>query len=340
MKNKYRFLDVPSIKAMGLEADIPKIVGFLVKNPNIKMMGDTLDILKNIDSHITTPMYDVYTSIFSDVSQWDKLSILSLLDTDIDIPTPLLSTDIIINPKESLRDDFASGMVSPMLNVSPYITKTRTAGIGISSVPELQSALVRLVLCATFYQDDNWLPMNALEFIVESYTIAMSLNLSQAYNLTAEEVVELQTYIAHVFSLKCTTSVIELEDLVYSPILNRCGFLGSINDITGRLSKITTHVSDNKSPMENLFAILASGVIPKLNSVSLNVLYVVCPSGLSNDMSKVIAVDYPPYWAHMLLKSASSKSILISKIMKSPTIKKKFSQFVEIMARTEFKLED
>lgn len=331
MKNEnHRFLDVPAIEVRNLEQSYSRILSFLVKNKNIQLTENQLQSIRELKSHTGTVIYDLYTRIMSDPKNWNEIMLLNCREAGEDIPVQLLAPELNLNPRE-LSMNVPEDYNKTWINITHLLGRRTTRDrLEISNIPGLHELIVRAFLCQSFYSNETWLNPNLLTFIVESYTMAISTNISQAYNLDLNDIKLLQTYIAHIFSKLCSTDLIELEDFSYSPILNRCSFLGTIQDITGRIEDVSKNLSDKLSPYDNLLEMIKESPIVKLHRLDSITLYSLASRGLSIDNDRLIMLEYPPYWVYTLLTSVSGhKSVTISKMMKMTAMKREFENFMK-----------
>ena len=336
----HRLLDVPAIKAHDVEGQIPEIVRFLVKNQNISQLKqEQLAYLRAIKSHTGTPIYDIYTRILSDPIQWAQFLFLNLKDIGDNMPTALLSPDLSINAFES-DIDMPEDYRKCWINITPTLGRSKTPGeIVVSNIPELQSIVVRAFLCMTYFENENWLNQNLLSFIVESYTIATSAALSQAYNLDIAELVTVRTYIAYAYSLLCSPAKIQYDGgFEYSPILHRCTFLGSLPDILGRISEVSSAI-EGQTTIKLITAMLKASNMDKFKNIDTRTLYVLFTRGNSETGVAEIAVEYPPYWVYLLLRLESGyKNFAMKNAFKSTNLKRRLEEFVDGLVTSQLKL--
>ena len=335
----HRLLDVPAIKAHDVEGQIPGILRFLVENRTTQLKPEQLSYLRSIQSHTGTPIYDLYTRILSDPVQWAQFLFLNLKDISDNMPTALLSPNMSINTFES-DIDMPEDYRKCWINITQTLGRSSIPGdIVVSNIPELQSIVVRAFLCMTFFENENWLNQNLLSFIVESYTIATSAALSQAYNLDIGELLTVRTYIAHAYSLLCTPTVIKYDDqLEYSPLLHRCTFLGSLPDILGRLSEVSGAIT-GQTTIKMIATMLRESNMEKFKNIDTKTLYVLFTRGNSEIGVAEIAVEYPPYWVYLLLRLESGyKNFAMRNAFKSTNIKRRLEGFVDGLVTSPLKL--
>jgi len=186
------------------------------------------------------------------------------------------------------------------------------------------------MFCAAYADKPMWLSPSVAPFMIESYSMAMRIRIVTAYNLTPDEGTVVQTAFAYHYAkllgIPDDTNVVPM-------LLNRCGFLGSITEITTRLA-VLNDASPNGDCYENglstLCLALATAGPSRMEKFTLSTVFQSFSMGNLDTMSLALAIDYPPYWAYLLCKQiAGSKNTLLSMLFRLAYMKRALPTFVK-----------
>ncbi len=336
-----RMLDVPTVKAHDTEDRAKGALKFLARHKSsVTMTEAQIRQIRTTNSHSSSPIYEMYTRIANDEYTFNQNLFLNFKDVSESIPEILIFPHSSINAKElgmAVPDELNKAWV----NITPVLGKTIDRdSIVITDIPELHSMVVRTFLSMTYYQNKVWLNPNLIAFIIESYSMAITKLLQQLYNLNPQEVVKVQIHVAYYYACLVSTDRVEQHNLQYPPILNRCGFLGSIPDILSTL-EVTSKVLDGEpQSTKDLAKLIAACGIDRLKNLTGQQIYTTFARNGADSYVMLVATDYPPYWVYQLMRMASGyKNFLISNIFRMSSLKKGLDKFIDTLRTTNLTLE-
>lgn len=216
------------------------------------------------------------------------------------------------------------------VNISPIVGKKKVVSdpIYITDIPRLQQLVVRALLSMSYNDSDRWLEPRLSVFIIESYSMTIAGQLQIAFNLNFDEVRLVQTIFALFYAQRLSGKD---EDLIRDwPILiNRCGFLGSQMELTDKLNMIADFCGDDKTlTLDRCIDILVKHGPSRMARFNSRGLYQMFSRSNAEAQSMIYALDYPPYWVYLVLKTLSNdKNPILANTFKVTDLKKKAMLF-------------
>lgn len=244
------------------------------------------------------------------------------------IPEILTINDVTIDGKSI--EGAPVELQKPWINLSPILGKRRSPSdpIHVNDIPRLQQLVVRALLSMSYNDSDRWLDPKLSSFIIESYSMTIASQLQLAFNLNFDEVRFIQTIFAIYYAQRLSSTE---EDLIHDwpSILNRCAFLGSQSEITERLGMIEEDVGDDKTlSISKCCALLRKKGPPRMSTFEDRILYQMFSRGNVETSAMLYALDYPPYWVYLILKTMSNdKNPILATVFRITDLKKKAMLF-------------
>ena len=216
------------------------------------------------------------------------------------------------------------------VNLTPILGKKKTMSdpIYVTDIPRLQQLVIRALLSMSYNDSDRWLDPRLSTFIIESYSMTIAGQLQIAFNLNFDEVKMVQTIFALFYAQRLSGKE---EDLTRDwPILiNRCGFLGSQLELVEKLNMISDFCGDDKLlSIDRCISILSQNGPSRMARFDSRGLYQMFSRSNAEAQSMVYALDYPPYWVYLVLKTLSNdKNPILANTFKVTDLKKKAMLF-------------
>ena len=317
-------------QATGLEEQAKHALTFLIKNNTLINVSDAdLKALAAVRSYSQTIMTELYNHLVDD----NKLGTCYVMDLSKfakDIPEILANDDICIDGKA--LPDTPAPFCKAWINITSVMGKrsiTHNQPV-ITDTAKFNRLFVRGVLCMSYNDSDMWLDPKLAAFIIESYSMTAAMLLQRSYNLNPEEFKFVQTLFATYYAQLCGGSAVSLK---VPPLLNRCGFLGSMADIGNRLEMIEPYRENEGESMlsiQKIISLLTKVGPPRMHEMRANMFFQLFAASTSDSQAMSIALDYPPYWVYQMLKTLSGeKNPMLSTIFKMSGITQRATQFAK-----------
>ena len=295
-------------KVTQLENQAKHALPFLIKyNDMVSLSDGDIDIIKNTRSMARSPISELFQKLVLD-NKLDLFYFMNLSNVQgISIPELLLMDQIIIDGANI--PSCPEHLKKIWINVTPYLFKKRNLNepMRISDNLRLFNAMVCGALCRSYDRSDAWLNPSLSALIIKMYSNVIGVKLMIGYNLMPDELLFVQTFFAAYYA-KLMGSKNDNNKLPY--LLNRCGFLGSLNEIQERLNLLFDKGMDIS--LENICKILSTDGPAKMKQFDMTKLLRMFAMSASDNQTMLLALTYPPYFLYVLLKNLSG--------FKNPTI--------------------
>jgi hypothetical protein len=184
--------------------------------------------------------------------------------------------------------------------------------------------VVRAFLCISYNDSKEWLNPRAASFVVEFYTMAMELVMDRLFNLNYEESVVPKLMFAWHYA-ELMSSPEEKSDI--PALMSKASAVFKGNLAAARLQELLTEVSafkgGNPMSMDMVVECIKKFGTSRLSNIRKTDLYRYFAISSTDNTSMMIAMDYPPYLLHQILKIVGgSKHAILSTVYKSRFDKK------------------
>jgi hypothetical protein len=226
---------------------------------------------------------------------WLDIDTLALRETDKQ------SADIINSIskfKEKILVD-----ITPFYNENSRIIKD-TGGF--------YNRIVRNLLCRSYYLDkQGWLTPNIIYSLTKMYATIISTKIGRVYNLSYQEQLVIMTILSAFFTSKCYNT-----NEVIQPVMSKMDFIRavdvhSIYDFIKE--KYTTNTFDLKAVIDCIVELGPS----RLNNFNLSTFFNMNLNITNNQSISLLALEYPPYWAYIILSALSGDKTSLYHSIKS-----------------------
>lgn len=279
---------------------------FLVNNVKQITLNhdDEIKLLHISDSLTHTLMSDLYRQAVDDkvidnirlmildkadnFPSWFLISWLDL-DTLILRNTDKKSADVL-NSLSEYRDKI-------LLDVTPYYSVKRKT---ITDTTGFFSQVIRALLVRSYETSDRmWLSPNLIQFLTKFYVMIISSKIARTYNLTIAEQYAVATAFAVFFVNRCVNN-----DNVVNAMMGRMDFLRMVDT-----KPIYDHIESNYNAHNyNLDAVVEVIKVfgpSRIANITTPTLYTMFQSLTSLIPISLIALEYPPYWCHLIISAMS-----------------------------------
>ncbi len=336
--SKVNILDTPFAGSYNLTLMAKEAARFIQTNAtrmDLDQSGYTnllAEVRPMTSSHMNT--------LFRTIVEKDKLGALFLFsmvkDRNIDIPELLTMDDIVVDGKY-LTIPVSANLKKAWVNLTPMLVASKKDRFGIVHVddmPKLVSSVVRAFLCTSYNDSTEWLPPKISTFVIEFYTMAMSMVLDRLYNLDSEEAVLPKMLFAWYYSELLGPA----KDNADFPVLlgkNTKVFKGlmagqELQDLVARVNEIRDKRPMSLEIIAEVLRLIGPRRMQDLTASNIRRLFSL---SAQDNTAMMIAIDYPPYLLHQILRVADGgKHAIMSTVYKNrfngPYVKKVLDQLV------------
>lgn len=284
---------------------------FLAKNAGATVGRDGIEYLKSsVKMTVSTPITDIY----SRAADLDKLNCFTMFDLSgiPDVPSILTLNDIAIDGKyvaPSMPHDFCN----VWLNLTPFLRNEKN-NVSYNRVPQitdtvqLASVIARGLLCMSYNDSPVWLTPSLRITLIETYSMCMTMRMKTLFDLNVEEFALCRLlFAAYMAQMLDDEAPKEIPPILYS-----CKFLfmdtgtpRTINDrfdgISDVRARISPHMDLSIDTICNILREKGPDRMKKLLKPA--AFYQFMSRSPTDSQSMLLAMDYPPYFVHMLLNN-------------------------------------
>ena len=329
--------ETPIAKVYNIEARAKDCATFLIETANRsdKPSNAYANLFPNIGG--STYMQKVFKNIL-DGRHMDNLHMFSYSKGDLDIPELLTIEDIVIDGKY-LPFTLPQMLKKPWVNLSSMVgtnSLNRFGSVELVDVPKAISLVVRAFLSASYNDSRDWLPPKISSLLIELYIYSVGKVLGRMFNLDYSEL----DLVQYVFAWYYANLLGDSRDNPKDPTLlrrNRNLFLsmGSL-EIDDLHSKILTILGDRKMSVEIAIEIISTIGPKRMHGLTYSLFVKSFAVSSMDNISTYIALDYPPYLLHQLLKVESgSKHPIFGEVYKTRFKKPDVARTLDLLVVTK-----
>ena len=321
--SKQNILNTPFAQSYNLELMAKEAARFLQKNmPNMDMTQDGyVGLLSDVNPMTVSHMNSLYRNLV-DADKLSSVLMFSLVkDKKADLPELLTIDDIVVDGKY-LQVPVSKELQKTWVNLTPALTITkrdRYGSIYVDDIPKVVSSMVRAFLCTSYNDSTEWLPPKISTFIIEFYTMAMSMVMDRLFNLSWEE-----SFIPKMmFAWHYSALLGPEKDTDDFPVLlsrNAKVFKGAV---TGAVLKETidkvNEIRDGRTMSLEIVAEVLRKMGPRrMENLQASDIRRLFSLSAQDNTAMMIAIDYPPYLVHQILRVAEGgKHAIMSTVFKN-----------------------
>ena len=297
----------------GIDQQINKVVEYAVMNSDNTLIAPYVleGMLSRSRALLSTPMADVFGRISSNQHTESIVAPMFLRNTD-GVPEILTSPGLVVDLKQS-QNRAHQGMASIRDRVLVNLTSVirldqQRSELVLTDTDSLHNFYVRAILVAGYHDlRQSWVPSAVADFLIKSYSIIISAMISARYQCSFAE----QTTIGALCALYFSNLMLDSSDKITNPLYFKASaYLGSRYELDRIADSVTC--SPDKFTIDELAETIGEVIGGRLRDFN-GLLYREIAGSLAGDIvSGNIALEYPPYWAHLILQSVSGKKIAIT----------------------------
>jgi hypothetical protein len=338
IRSRISIFDTLTARTTITKSQLTELVNFIIFNRGYRLGVNEVKTLTGVRPLTAT----VIGNIFSRAVELHKETLFSFLrvpKANVKIPEVLTYTHVTYDLKQLNIDndktlyetiskipDFANTLC---LNVTPMI---RDTGLPIDALA-LQATFVRDLLSRSYFDNKTtmWLTPSLMRYLCRFYNMSMSSTIGSVYNLSFQE----QQAVATVFSLyflQLISDTNTAEIIIKSWKLG----LGTTQDIISVLSHLKDLLAEKYDAMS--LDDVCTGInglgLGRLGSVNRKFLYTRMRSIGPDIFTSMMALEYPPYWAYLVLLTLSGRKMGLIATFKKNDLQKESVSFAEDFIKT------
>jgi len=333
IRNRSSIFDTVTTGITITKVQLVELVKFIVLNRGYRLGPSDVKTLASVRPLTAT----VVGNLFSRAIELRKEALFSFIKipkTTVAIPEVLTYTHVTFDLKQlntaedsdlyeviSKIPDFANTICS---NVTPML---RGTGEPIDAL-NFQATFVRDLLSRSYFDNKStmWLTPSLIRYLCRFYNMSMSSTIGSVYNLTFQE----QQAVATVFTLYFLQKVSDTNTAEAIAKSSKLG-LGTQQDITDVIARLKETLGEKYDAMslDDVCAGVNNLGIGRLASVNTKFLYTRLGNIGPDKFTSVMAIEYPPYWAYLVLLTLSGRKMGLLSTFKKNDLTKEAPAFAE-----------
>lgn len=323
----------------GVANQLDTIVKFLISNRNVRIPTPDMAEIAKTKVLATTPISTIYDNAVQS-KRIDNLFAALQMPRGSNVPEALTMNHITIDTLQlkeydqkvhkalSALPEFRDKIV---VNLTHLLKKT--VKNAVSDMNELQSLFVRGLLVRSYFTSTNWLTPQLIKFLSKSYSMTVSSNIARNYDLTIQDQMVVATILTAYFHQLCYADTKEGE---WPVTVNDCDYLGRRFDIMQILDDMKEKLGGKtEMDIETVCELISKSGPSRLESFNKRAFYTSCQQLGNDNITTLLALEYPPYWAHQVLLALSGiKSGLYFSMKKIPKMLPEGKVFTDTLNRS------
>lgn len=315
-------------RATTLQHQAENALAFMIRYKGMIALPESdIQALSKMRTFSTTVLNEISVIAGND-GKFSSINFFNFNGFQESVPEILTSNDITVDGKTipAAPPEFQKAWV----NISPIVGKRRNASdpVYVTDIPRLQQLVIRALLSMSYNDSDRWLEPKLSVFIIESYSMTIASQLQIAFNLNFDEVRVVQTVFALYYAQLLSGSS---EDIVkgWPLLINRCAFLGSQSEIDEKLTAIDSYLGeDHTLDISRCIGFIRQNGPARMGNFDNKVFFQMFSRSSVESQAMLYALDYPPYWVYLILKTLSNdKNPILAVAFRVTNLKKKAMLF-------------
>lgn len=184
-----------------------------------------------------------------------------------------------------------------LVDITPfYNDKSRM----IKDTGNFYSRIIRNLLCRSYHTNSiGWLTPSIIYILTKLYATIISTRISRVYNLSYQEQLVIMTILAVYFTNKCYNN-----DKVIQPVMGKMDFIRSV-DTKNIFEHIEEKYNVHNFDMKAVIELIKELGPARLNNFNISTFFNMYMNITSNQSVSLLALEYPPYWAHAIFSALS-----------------------------------
>ena len=317
--------DTPFVQARDFSTHIKNALTFLIKNPNVILPKEKIKDIGTQRLFSSTPT----SRIFHNVVAANKLDNFVFLDytgmtgRGVSIPEILTSDDLCIDGKAISTVPVPALVQKCWINITPILGKrdAYNDSVFFTDLGQLASLVSRAALCQVYNDVNNWITIRQQLLLIKLFSVIMAQVITNTYRLDPVERRVVMTIFAYYYAQMVGSQ--EAINAKIPPLLMRCQFLGSGTDIIQVSEELEKYKTDGQLTLMGLIQAIRTMGPSRMKNYNLQILFRSIASASIDSTIMIIAMSYPPYFLHQLLRVASGyKNPILSGVIKAIGLKR------------------
>lgn len=321
-------------------AQLRELVNFLVYHRTYKMDPQEVRVLLSARTLTTTPISTVCMRAI-ELQKEAVFSFIRIPSNATVAPEVMTYTHVTYDLKQLNvpQTQTLYEIVQSLPEFSDTIVSNVTAMLRRTGEPidimHLQATVVRDLLSRSYYNNTSalWLTPSLIRYLCRFYNMSLSSAIGSVYNLTFKE----QQAVATIFSLfffQQVSSAEVAENLIAGHAKLGLGSPYEIADIIARLKSVLGARYTQMNLDDACVGVNALG-IGRLEAVNRKFLYTRLRSVGPDVFTSMMALDYPPYWAYLVLLVLSGRKMGLTTTLKRNDLLRESTSFVNDLTQTQ-----
>lgn len=320
---KINILDTEFAKTYNLAPMAKDAVKFLVAKQSVmdKPSESYVPLIGDINPMITSHMNTFFKNLVSRGKLKDIYMFSMVRGTVDDLPEILTIDDIVIDGKY-INGNVPNDLKKPWINLTSALSINKHDRVGllqVNDVPKAVSTVVRAFLCMSYNDSKEWLSPKAASFVIECYTMAMEMVMDRLYNLNYEESVVPKLLFAWHYA-ELLSSPDERSEV--PALLTKTSHVFKGNLSGARLQELLKEIVEFKKnePMtiDTVVKCIKEFGPSRMKTINKANLYRYFAISSTDNTAMILAMDYPPYFLHQILKVvAGGKHAILTTVYKN-----------------------
>lgn len=300
---KRKFSDTQFAQTAGFNLSAKSMLKFVVDNQSSVW---TLDDLRSLIKPIHTTLKTSTSQIFDLLTNRDCLSnfaVINVSSKETNIPELLTASNITLDlkyiPGSDILRPYRQLANKVLVNITSCLNKNRSLETEtVNDIASLQAFFIRGQYCLTYQDDDDWLGGSLTEYILKSYSIILSAMISRQYSLDLQDQIAAGMWFAAFMASRLD------NDTGIPRMLYRATWFTSQQRIREFIQENEEILSRGIKDLDELCQHI-SQITPRMKNFNDVILRSICGSLGPDNLTSRIALEYPPYWAYLILCALS-----------------------------------
>lgn len=301
--------ELPSVKRLIGQQQLSVLAKYLVQNRDYVIPTAENNRYFHEKPIVTTPISHVFSRFAEDGNIADLFSLINVPTGAIEgVPEVLTFTGVTIDTRQidAVAPHVAAALKSQQ-NVNGRIILNTTqmvrANGTFSDITGFQNTVVRDILCRSFYSNKRptWLTPSLSQFVCKVYSMSLATSVAQWYDLDYRTQCALLVLFAHFYLAKMCPADVATGSLVGKYRYFGIPDAGIAENTIGLIS--ATLNKPQMDTLEDLFAVVAQLGVSRIR-LDRNILRTRVKF-FTDKMMQTIALEYPPYFAYIILLAVS-----------------------------------
>ena len=292
-------------------------------------------LLKTQDRFVKTVMSDLYLQMIEE----DKSEIFTLLTLDqvrkipswfliswLDIDTLILKqTDVHSYNTLSGISRYRNKI---LVDITPYYSRKKNEIVDSNG---LYSRIVRNLLCRSYFQSDKlWLSPGLIYLLTKFYAMILGSKIGRMYNLSIQEQFVVSSILSVYFVNRCSN----IPDTI-NPLMYKMEFLGRMADVKSIYNFISENYTVETFDLQAAIDTIVKLGPSRISKFNLKTFQQMMINLTSNQSISLIALEYPPYWAYIILSAISGEKTNTYHTIKNLNLRKESLDLHKEMIQTK-----